>query len=88
MIDIDYLATCAAYIQTNLCGISADVFHGNTLSLETWLATPTLAAILDPKPLKYDPKAVLPPPPPELPPSDPGTPRRPKPAQLSLFEEV
>ena len=86
MIDIDYSATCAAYVQVNLSGVSADVFHGNTLSLQTWLATPTLAATLHPKRLKYNPKAVLPPPSPEPPPTEQAAPRRAKPVQLSLFE--
>ncbi|WP_315705039.1 MULTISPECIES: N-6 DNA methylase [unclassified Bradyrhizobium] len=80
MVDVDYTAAAAAYIQTNLCGISADVFHGNTLALKTWLATPTLAAILHTKRVRYEPEAKLPPPPP------PGAPRR-KPVQLSLFAE-
>jgi len=57
MIDIDYTATCAAYIQMNLCGASADVFHGNTLSLNTWLSTPTLAAIMHPKRVSGGPSA-------------------------------
>lgn len=86
MIDIDYSAMCAAYVQINLCGASADVFHGNTLSLQTWLSTPTLAAILHPKRLKYDPKAALLPPTPEPPPPETAAPRRSKPVQLSLFE--
>ena len=80
MVDVDYIAAAAAYIQTTLCGISADVFHGNTLSLKTWLATPTLAAILHTRRVRYEPEAKLPPPPP------PGAPRR-KPVQLSLFAE-
>ena len=86
MIDIDYPAQCAAYIQTNLCGISADVFLGNSLALKAWMATSTLAAIIYPKQIKYDPKVVLPPPDPERPPAGPGTPPRSKPIQLSLFE--
>jgi hypothetical protein len=85
-IDVDFSATCAAYVQMNLCGISADVFHGNTLSLQTWLATPTLAAILHPKRLKYDPRAVLPPPSPEPPAADIAALRPRKAVQLSLFE--
>jgi hypothetical protein len=80
LIDIDYAATCAAYVQVNLCGISADVFHGNTLSLETWLATPTLMAILHPKRLRYDPSAVLPA-------SSPAERSAIKPVQLSLFAD-
>jgi hypothetical protein len=87
LIDIDYAAMCAAYLQINLCGVSADVFHGNTLSLQTWLSTPTLAAILHPKRLKYDPTAVLPTAPPEPPAPETAAPRGSKPVQLSLFEE-
>ncbi|CAN7378598.1 N-6 DNA methylase [Bradyrhizobium sp. LjRoot220] len=58
MVDIDYSAMCAAYIQMNLCGVSADVIHGNTLSLETWLSTPTLAAIMHPKRSSSGPPAA------------------------------
>lgn len=105
MIDIDYSAMCAAYLQVNLCGISADVYHGNALSLEAWNATPTLAAVLHPK--RASANAVVPakvttpeisenPPatavsrsapsilPPDQPPASTG---RPKPLQLSFFED-
>jgi len=88
MVEIDYTAMCAAFIQTNLCGISADIFHGNSLSLETWLATSTLAAIVYPKRLKYDPKAMLPRQAPEPSGPETGVPRPSKPVQLSLFEKV
>ncbi|WP_316172126.1 MULTISPECIES: N-6 DNA methylase [unclassified Bradyrhizobium] len=80
MVDVDYTAAAAAYIQTNLCGVSADIFHGNTLALKTWLATPTLAAILHTKRVRYEQEAKLPAPP------LPNAPRR-KPVQLSLFAE-
>jgi type I restriction-modification system DNA methylase subunit len=83
MIDVDYSATCAAYLQTNLCGISADVFHGNTLSLETWLSTRTLAAAMYPKHLPYHPKAKLP-----IEQLVKPTDRPVKPVQLSLFSEA
>lgn len=86
MVDIDYAAQCAAYVQMNLCGVSAAVFHGNTLSLDTWLATRTLAAILHPKHVNYDPKAALPAPPPEPASKASAAPPRSKPVQLSLFE--
>lgn len=88
LIDVDHQAHCAAYIQMNLCGVSADVFHGNTLSLDTWLATPTLAAMLHPKRLKYDPQAVLPAPPPKTPANENGDPAPRKPIQLSLFQDA
>ncbi len=49
MTDVDFAAMCGAYVQCNLCGVSAIVIHGNTLSGETWMATPTIAAFLHPK---------------------------------------
>jgi hypothetical protein len=88
MIDIDYQAQCAAYLQINICGVSAAVFHGNTLALETWLSTPTLAAILHPKRLNCDPKAVLPAPSVEPPSTGTVAPPAPRPRQLSLFGET
>ncbi len=47
--DIDHAAICAAYVQTTLCGVSADIIHGNSISVETWRSTPTFAAVLHPK---------------------------------------
>jgi hypothetical protein len=79
MVDIDYQAHCAAYIQINLCGISASVFHGNTLSLQTWLATPTLSAVVFAKRLTGQPQH-------EPPTPVPSTTE--EPAQLSLFLEA
>jgi len=49
VVDVDSAAMFGAYIQCNLCGVSADVVHGNTLSLEEWMTTPTLAAVMHPK---------------------------------------
>ncbi|SER27659.1 N-6 DNA Methylase [Faunimonas pinastri] len=45
-IDVDFDAMCGCYIQLALTGSSAVVYHGNTLTLETWLATPTPAALM------------------------------------------
>ena len=73
VIDVDFRACCAAYIQLNLCGISATVFHGNTLTLDCWMATPTMAALLHPKVRRAESAPI-----PLAPPSTPGE-------QLSFF---
>lgn len=59
--DIDFRAVCGAYVQLNLTGASADVIHGDTLRLEAWQATPTMAAIAFPKrrPERAEPVAIL-----------------------------
>ena len=44
-IDIDASAAKACFIQLELAGLSADVVHGNTLSLETFAQWPTTAAL-------------------------------------------
>lgn len=49
MIDIDSRAIRAAYVQAALTDASADVFHGNSLSLQVWGAARTPAAIMFPK---------------------------------------
>ncbi|MCC8963742.1 N-6 DNA methylase [Bradyrhizobium sp. Pear76] len=86
LVDIDYQAHCAAYLQMNLCHISADVIHGNTLSLETWISTPTLAAILHPKRPKAGTQADPPSAAPETPAIEQAAPRPTNPVQLPLFE--
>lgn len=48
-VDIDFRAFCGAYLQIGLTGGSATVLHGNTLSLEEWMAVPTPMAVLFPK---------------------------------------
>lgn len=47
--DIDWKAVCGSYIQLSLCGVSAVVFHGDTLALEGWCALPTIMAVMYPK---------------------------------------
>ncbi|MBO6507371.1 MAG: SAM-dependent DNA methyltransferase [Roseibium sp.] len=49
MTDVSWPAICAAYIQCSLLGISADIVHGNTLTLEEWQRMPTPMAVLYPK---------------------------------------
>lgn len=49
MVDVDATAMHGAFLQVNLTGASARVIHGNSLSLETWAMTPTLAAVMFPK---------------------------------------
>lgn len=49
MVDIDYRAMCGAYLQAAFSDASAIVVRGNTLSLETWITSPTPAAALWPK---------------------------------------
>lgn len=49
LVDVDFRAMCGAYVQCGLAAVSADVFHGNTLSLEVWQATRTPMAWLFPK---------------------------------------
>lgn len=47
--DLDFEAVCGAYIQLTLCGVSADVVHGNSLSLEVFDRLPTIMSIMWPK---------------------------------------
>jgi len=54
-IDVEFYAMAGCYAQLNLAGISADVIHGNTITLDTWSSTPTLAAIMHPKQPKRRP---------------------------------
>lgn len=49
MTDVDRRCQQAAYIQTTLCGVSASVTWGNTLTLEEWQTDITLTAYLYPK---------------------------------------
>ena len=51
-IDVEFYAMAGCYMQLNLAGVSADVIHGNTITLDTWSSTPTFAAIVHPKPRK------------------------------------
>lgn len=46
--DVDFRMFCVAYVQLTLCGIPANVLHGNTLSLETWDSEETLMAAMHP----------------------------------------
>ena len=46
--DVDFRMFCVSYIQLTLCGIPANVLHGNTLTLETWDSEETMAAVLHP----------------------------------------
>jgi len=48
-IDVDWKAVCGSYIQLTLCGVSAQVIHGDALSLETRSSWPTIMAVLFPK---------------------------------------
>lgn len=61
-VDVDYRAMCGAYLQLALTDSSAVVVHGNTLSLEQWMATETPAAVLFPKRLPPVLPALAPPP--------------------------
>jgi hypothetical protein len=76
MFDVDKRCVQAAYIQTTLCGISADVIHGNTLSLETWGSYRTITAMLHPKDYRIKaqqdavPRAEIPEPSPTVPKPD------------------
>jgi hypothetical protein len=54
MVDVDFRAMCGAYIQATCTETSAEVIHGNTLSLESWAVSLTPAAILYPKSFKSD----------------------------------
>lgn len=47
--DVDWRAVCGAYIQLTLTGASAEVVHGNTLTLEVHERMPTFAAMMHPK---------------------------------------
>lgn len=49
MVDVDSRCIHAAYLQTTLCGISADVIHGNTISAESWAGYRTFTASIFPK---------------------------------------
>jgi hypothetical protein len=49
MTDIDYRAICGAYLQTALTDCSAVVVHGDSLSNEVRLVSPTPAAVMFPK---------------------------------------
>ena len=53
-IDVEFYAMAGCFVQLNLAGISADVIHGNTITLDTWSSTPTLAAIMHPKPRRKE----------------------------------
>lgn len=64
MVDVDSRVIAGAYIQVTLCGISADVIHGNTLSLETWEGTRTFAAMMHPK--RQRERVLISPPSPEV----------------------
>lgn len=48
-VDIGHRAMCGAYIQSTLCGVSADVIRGDTLRLQEWMTTPTFSAVFFPK---------------------------------------
>lgn len=49
MTDVDRRCQQAAYIQTTLCGVSASITWGNTLTLEEWQTDITVMAYLYPK---------------------------------------
>jgi hypothetical protein len=48
-VDVDWRCVRATYIQLSLTGASADVVHGNILTLEVFSSLPTLASIKYPK---------------------------------------
>jgi hypothetical protein len=48
-IDIDPRCCAMAFLQLNLTGASADIVHGNALSVEVWDEWPTLMAVMFPK---------------------------------------
>lgn len=48
-VDIDARAMHGAFLQINLTGASARVVHGDSLRLDAWEATPTIAAVMFPK---------------------------------------
>ncbi len=48
-IDVDFKCVAACYLQLELTNSSAMVMHGDALSLETWDAWPTSAALVYPK---------------------------------------
>lgn len=49
LVDVDLKCVHAAYIQTSLCGLSADVIWGDTLKVEQWGSWRTFAAWMFPK---------------------------------------
>jgi N-6 DNA Methylase len=86
MIEIGFTPMCGAYIQAALTGVSAEVVHGNALTEERWLVTPTMEAIAYPKRRAPEPAAE----PASAPPAQ--VPRLPAPdvpvgSQLPLFGE-